>query len=89
MIEPRVEENYYTRHELPRRLLDVGHVTCFRVRDWVTRVIRGAGRQFCQRRVDHTHSRPATVNGHSRQSLSLTGYPLEILDGTQWRANSS
>ena len=56
---------------------------------WVTRVIRGAGREFCQRRVDHTHSRPATVNGHSRQSLSLTGYPLEILDGTQWRANWS
>ena len=54
---------------MPRRLLDVGHVTCFRVRDWVTRVIRGAGREFCQRRVNHTHSRPATVIGWCQASL--------------------
>ena len=56
------EGNYYTRHELPSRLLDVWHVTCFRVRDWVTHVIRGAGREFCQRRVGHRHSRPATTS---------------------------
>ena len=40
------EGNYCTRHGLPSRLLDVWHVTCFRVRDWVTHVIRGAGREI-------------------------------------------
>ena len=47
------EGNYCTRHELPNHLLVVWHVTCFRVSDWVTHVIRGAGREFCQRRVVH------------------------------------
>ena len=55
------EGNYYTRHGLSSRLLGVWHVTRFRVRDWVTHVIRGAGRQFYQRRVFHHHSRPATT----------------------------
>ena len=35
-------------------------MTCFRVRDWVTHVIRGASWEFHQRRVFHDHSRPAT-----------------------------
>ena len=40
-------------------------MTCFRVRDWVTHVIRGADREFCQRRVGHRHSRPATTGDRS------------------------
>ena len=63
------EGNYYTRHDLPSRLLDVWHVTCFRVRDWITHVIRGAGREFCQRRVGHRHSRPATRWGKCQFDL--------------------
>ena len=55
------EGNYYTRHGLPRRLADAWHVICFRNRDWVTHVIRGAGREFYQRRVFGHHSRPATL----------------------------
>ena len=53
------EGNYYTRHGLPSRLIDVWHVICFRVRDWVTHVICGAGREFHQRRVFHDHCRQA------------------------------
>ena len=79
-----VEGNYYTRHELPNRLLDIWHVTCFRVRDWVTHVIRGAGREFCQRRVGHRHSRPATTsdrchlgNRNFEENLDFWSHPME------------
>ena len=60
------EGNYYTRHGLPSRLADVGHVTCFRVRDWVTRSIRGAGRELFWRRDFRHHSRPATISDRCR-----------------------
>ena len=63
------EGNYFTRHELPSRLLDVWHVTCFRVRGWVTHVIRGAGREFYQRHVSLLHSRSATRWGKCQFDL--------------------
>ena len=54
------EGNYCIGHGLPSRLLDVWHVTCFRVYDWVTLGIRGAGRELYRRRVFFLYSRPAT-----------------------------
>ena len=36
-------------HGFPSRLLEMWHVTCFRVRDRVKPLIRGAGREFCWR----------------------------------------
>ena len=35
-------------------------MTCFRVCDWVTRLIRGAGWELCWRRDFFRHSRPVT-----------------------------
>ena len=67
------EGNYCTRHGLPSRLLDVWHVTYFRVRDWVTRSIRGAGREFYRRRVFFLPSRPATVCDSCFSAVSSEG----------------
>ena len=64
-----MDTNYNSGNVL-HSLFDVIDRTAFR--NWATRSIRGAGREFHQRHVFLLHSRPATISD-SRRLLSPEG----------------